>query len=91
MEGIVVRPGALDVHKETVTACVRVWERRQLVEHMDSSSRATPLATNCRTLSVHRPRPASASRAAPIRDGCTSANRSGSASSDRCPPSWQLV
>jgi transposase len=34
MERIVERPGALDVHKESVTACVRVWEGRQLVEHM---------------------------------------------------------
>ena len=30
MERIVVRPGALDVHKESVMACVRVWEGRQL-------------------------------------------------------------
>jgi hypothetical protein len=34
MERIVERPGALDVHKESVTACVRVWEGRRLVEHM---------------------------------------------------------
>jgi transposase len=34
MERIVERPGALDVHKESVTACVRVWEGRQLVERM---------------------------------------------------------
>jgi transposase len=34
MERVVERPGALDVHKESVTACVRVWEGRQLVEHM---------------------------------------------------------
>ena len=34
MERIVERPGALDVHKESVTACVRVWEGRELEEHM---------------------------------------------------------
>ena len=34
MERIVERPGALDVHKESVMACVRVWEGRQLEEHM---------------------------------------------------------
>jgi transposase len=34
MERIVQRPGALDVHKESVTACVRVWEGRELKEHM---------------------------------------------------------
>jgi transposase len=34
MERIVERPGALDVHKECVTACVRVWQRRQLEEQM---------------------------------------------------------
>ena len=28
MERIVERPGALDVHKASVTACVRVWEGR---------------------------------------------------------------
>jgi transposase len=31
---IVERPGALDVHKEVVTACVRVWEGRELTEHL---------------------------------------------------------
>jgi transposase len=30
---IVERPGALDVHKAVVTACVRVWEGRELTEH----------------------------------------------------------
>jgi hypothetical protein len=34
MERIVERPGALDVHKASVMACVRVWEGRQLEEHM---------------------------------------------------------
>ena len=34
MERIVERPGALDVHKESVTACVRVWDGRKLEEHM---------------------------------------------------------
>jgi hypothetical protein len=34
MERIVERPGALDVHKDSVMACVRVWEGRQLEEHM---------------------------------------------------------
>jgi hypothetical protein len=34
MERIVERPGGLDVHKEGVTACVRVWEGRQLAEHV---------------------------------------------------------
>ena len=34
MERIVERPGALDVHQASVTACVRVWEGRELEEHM---------------------------------------------------------
>ena len=34
MERIVERPGALDVHKATVTACVRVWQGRELEEQM---------------------------------------------------------
>ncbi len=34
MERIVERPGALDVHKASVTACVRVWEGRELSEEM---------------------------------------------------------
>jgi transposase len=34
MERIVERPGALDVHQASVTTCVRVWEGRQLKEHM---------------------------------------------------------
>src|SRR5664279_1896172 len=34
MERIVERPGALDVHKASVTACVRVWEGRKLIEEM---------------------------------------------------------
>jgi transposase len=34
MERIVERPGALDVHKASVTACVRVWEGRKLTEHV---------------------------------------------------------
>jgi hypothetical protein len=31
---IVERSGAVDVHKASVTACVRVWEGRKLTEHM---------------------------------------------------------
>jgi transposase len=34
MERIVERPGALDVHKATVTACVRVWAERKLTEEV---------------------------------------------------------
>jgi len=34
MERIVERPGALDVHKESVTACVRVWTDRVLSEEI---------------------------------------------------------
>jgi transposase len=34
MERIVERPGALDVHKESVTACVRVWQGRELTEQI---------------------------------------------------------
>src|SRR4051812_33547529 len=34
MERIVERPGALDVHKASVTACVRVWHERKLEEHV---------------------------------------------------------
>ena len=34
MERIVERPGALDVHKASVTACVRVWHGRELQERM---------------------------------------------------------
>ncbi len=34
MERIVERPGALDVHKASVTACVRVWQGRELEERM---------------------------------------------------------
>ena len=34
MERIVERPGALDVHKQSVTACVRVWTGRVLVEEI---------------------------------------------------------
>ena len=34
MDRIVERPGALDVHKATVMACVRVWEGRKLEEHV---------------------------------------------------------
>src|SRR5436190_17492761 len=32
MERIVQRPGALDVHKASVTACVRIWHDRRLEE-----------------------------------------------------------
>jgi transposase len=34
MDRIVERPGALDVHKASVTACVCVWEGRKLTEHV---------------------------------------------------------
>jgi hypothetical protein len=34
MDRIVERPGALDVHKASVMACVRVWEGRELEEHV---------------------------------------------------------
>ena len=34
MDRIVERPGALDVHKASVTACVRVWQGRKLEERM---------------------------------------------------------
>jgi transposase len=34
MERIVERPGALDVHKASVTACVRVWHDARLDEHV---------------------------------------------------------
>jgi len=34
VERIVERPGALDVHKASVTACVRVWQERELEEHL---------------------------------------------------------
>jgi transposase len=32
MERIVQRPGALDVHKASVTACVRIWHGKRLEE-----------------------------------------------------------
>jgi transposase len=34
MDRIVDRPGALDVHKASVTACVRVWAEGELTEHL---------------------------------------------------------
>src|SRR5215217_8326561 len=34
MERIVERAGALDVHKASVTACVRVWQEGQPAEHV---------------------------------------------------------
>jgi transposase len=34
MERIVERPAALDVHKATVTACVRIWADRKLSEEV---------------------------------------------------------
>jgi len=34
MERIVERPGALDVHQASVMACVRVWDERELEEHV---------------------------------------------------------
>src|SRR3954447_24801337 len=34
VERIVERAGALDVHRASVTACVRVWHERELTEHV---------------------------------------------------------
>jgi hypothetical protein len=34
VDRIVDRPGALDVHKASVTACVRVWLERELEEYV---------------------------------------------------------
>jgi len=34
MERIVQRPGALDAHKASVTACVRLWDDRRRQELM---------------------------------------------------------
>lgn len=34
MKQIVERPGALDVHKASVPACVWVWVERKLTEHV---------------------------------------------------------
>jgi transposase len=34
VERVVERPGALDVHRASVTACVRVWHQRTLEEHV---------------------------------------------------------
>jgi len=34
MDRIVERPGALDVHQASVTACVRGWEQRKVTEHI---------------------------------------------------------
>ena len=34
MDRIVERPGALDVHQASVTACVRIWEGRKLAEQL---------------------------------------------------------
>jgi transposase len=34
MDRIVERPGALDVHKATVMACVRTWQEGELEEHL---------------------------------------------------------
>ena len=47
MERIVERPGALDVHRASVTACVRVWHDRQLTEHV--AEFATTVAGPART------------------------------------------
>ena len=41
MNRFVDRPGALDVHKASVTACVHVWEDAKLEEHL------TEFQTNC--------------------------------------------
>ena len=42
MERIVERPGALDVHQASVTACVRVWHERELEEHMAEFGTTVP-------------------------------------------------
>ena len=42
MERIVERPGALDVHKASVTACVRVWEDRVLSEEVAEFKTTVP-------------------------------------------------
>jgi transposase len=42
MERIVERPGALDVHKATVTACVRVWEGRVVSEEVAEFKTTVP-------------------------------------------------
>ena len=42
MERIVERPGALDVHKVTVTACVRVWKDRVLSEEVAEFKTTVP-------------------------------------------------
>ena len=34
MQRIVERPPSLHVHKESVTACVLLWQRRELQEHI---------------------------------------------------------
>jgi transposase len=34
VERIVERPGALDLHRASVTACVRVWHERELTEYV---------------------------------------------------------
>ena len=42
MDRIVERPGALDVHKANVTACVRVWPDRRLEEHVAEFQTTVP-------------------------------------------------
>jgi transposase len=42
MERIVERPGALDVHKASVTACVRVWTGRTLAEQVAEFKTTVP-------------------------------------------------
>jgi hypothetical protein len=42
MERIVERPGALDVHKASVTACVRLWQGRELQERMAEFATQVP-------------------------------------------------
>jgi transposase len=42
MERIVERPGALDVHKASVTACVRVWKDRVLSEEVAEFKTTVP-------------------------------------------------
>ncbi len=42
MDRIVDRPGALDVHKASVTACVRVWEGEKLDEHLATFQTTVP-------------------------------------------------
>jgi transposase len=42
IDRIVDRPRALDVHKASVTACVRVWDGRTLQEHLAEFQTTVP-------------------------------------------------